>query len=279
MKNELIVQASTVDAALEKASKELGVEIGSLEYVVLEEAKKGFLGIGGTPAKVKVTYALKPIDAAAKFINTLISDLELNAEAKIEETGDGEATVTICGEDAGSLIGHHGDTLDAFQYLVNLAANKKDDDERKYTRISVDIENYRENREVALSELAEKIAARVKKTKRSFTLEPMNAYERRIIHASIQKIEGVTTNSIGEEGNRKVVVYLEGSPKPTEKKYNEKRQNNRSNKKNNEKKEEKPQSTVTYRHGDASKPPRKVEKAKDLDSYFEKLKEFGSSIQ
>ena len=122
----------------------------------------------------------------------------------------------ITGAGAGLLIGHHGDTLDAFQYLVNLAANKKETDERKYTRISVDIENYREKREQTLRALADRMAQKVKKTGRSVTLDPMNAYERRIIHAQVQGIEGVSTNSVGSDSNRRVVIYPEGTEKPTE---------------------------------------------------------------
>jgi hypothetical protein len=112
--------------------------------------------------------------------------------------------------------GHHGDTLDAFQYLVNLAANKKESDERKYTRITVDIENYREKREQTLRQLARRMAAKVKKTGKSISLEPMSAYERRIIHSEIQLIDGVSTNSVGSESSRRVVLYPDGAEIPTE---------------------------------------------------------------
>ncbi len=290
MKSEITVRAATVDEAVAKGAAELGVPVSETEYEVIEEAKKGFLGIGGSPATVKVIHVFKPVDAAAKFVNTIIADLELEAEASIVETASGEATVTVTGKDASTLIGHHGDTLDAFQYLVNLAANKKESDERKYTRITVDIENYREKREKTLRALANRMAEKVKKTGRSVSLEPMNAYERRIIHSEVQLIEGVTTNSVGQEGNRRVIIYIEGTAKPTEAKApraaSERSRDRRRDGKRNDRRDfskgkrtdsaEKP----AYKRPDTPRPqPRKIEKAKDLDSYFAKLREFGSTIQ
>lgn len=290
MKSEVTVRAATVDDAVAKGAAELGVEVSEIEYEVLEEPKKGFLGIGGSPATVKVTYVFKPVVAAAKFVNTLIENLELNATATIEETGNGEATVTVSGDDASALIGHHGDTLDAFQYLVNLAANKKENDERKYTRFTVDIENYREKREKTLRALANRMAEKVKKTGRSISLEPMNAYERRIIHSEVQLIEGVTTNSVGQEGNRRVIIYIEGTAKPTEAKApragarnnDRRRSGKKGDRRNNAPREKRSDSAEkpVYKRPDTPRPqPRKIEKAKDLDSYFAKLREFGSTIQ
>ena len=216
MKKEVTVQAKTVEEAVRNGAAELGTDESGVTYEVIEEPKKGFLGMGSAPATVKVIYVFKPLEAARNFAQTLIKDLCLDAEVVIHDDGNGEALIEITGADAGVLIGHHGDTLDAFQYLVNLAANKKESDERKYTRISVDIENYREKREQTLRALADRMAQKVKKTGRSVTLEPMNAYERRIIHAQVQGIAGVSTNSVGAEGNRRVVIYIEGTEKPTE---------------------------------------------------------------
>lgn len=216
MKKEVTVQAKTVEEAVRSGAEQLGTDESGVVYEVIEEPKKGFLGMGSIPATVKVIYVFKPLEAARSFAQTLIKDLCLDADVIIHDDGSGEALMEITGTDAGVLIGHHGDTLDAFQYLVNLAANKKETDERKYTRISVDIENYREKREQTLRALADRMANKVKKTGRSVTLEPMNAYERRIIHAQVQGIAGVSTNSVGAEGNRRVVVYPEGAEKPTE---------------------------------------------------------------
>jgi len=290
MKKETTVQAKTREEALKLASVELAESVENLAAELIEEGKKGFLGMGATPSTFKVTYIFKPLEAAKSFATSLVENLGLNATVIVHDDGEGEALMTISGEDASKLIGHHGDTLNAFQYLVNLAANKKEDDARKYTHVSVDIENYREKRESTLKELAEKMADKVKRTGKNVTLEPMDAYSRRIIHATIQSIEGVSTNSVGSEGNRRVVIYLEGSEKPTEESV-AKSEKNRSGKKNSKggnkhysKKDSKSSKSSTSEYTpkrDPSKPrpqPRKIEKAKDLDSYFEKLKEFSSSL-
>ena len=125
--------------------------------------------------------------------------------------GDGEnKLIRVDGESAGVLIGHHGDTLDSLQYLANLAANKKvAGEKREFCRITVDVENYRAKREETLRALARRKAEQVLRYKKSVMLEPMNPYERRIIHSEVQNIEGVSTNSIGSENNRKVVMYLD----------------------------------------------------------------------
>lgn len=303
MKKDIIVTAKTVEDAALEGAKALGVNRDDVTLDVIEEPKKGFLGIGATPAKVKITYILKPLEAAKSFIETLLRDLGITGEILIHDDGNGESLITIEGEGVSALIGHHGDTLEAFQYLVNLAANKKDDEDRQYTRITINIENYREKREETLRKLASKMAAKVKKTGKNIALEPMNAYERRIIHAEIQKIEGVSTNSVGTEGNRRVIIFPEGSAKPTEMTKPEKKNRQGDRKKggkrsdkpangerrNAEKKEasenrapkteRKPESEArTYKRPDTPRPaPRKIEKAKDLDSYFAKLKEFSSN--
>lgn len=293
MKKEITVQAKTVEEAVRSGAEQLGTDENGVTYEVIEEPKKGFLGIGSTLATVKVIYVFKPLEAARNFAQTLIKDLCLDAEVIIHDDGNGEALMEITGAGAGLLIGHHGDTLDAFQYLVNLAANKKETDERKYTRISVDIENYREKREQTLRALADRMAQKVKKTGRSVTLDPMNAYERRIIHAQVQGIEGVSTNSVGSDSNRRVVIYPEGTEKPTEetaakfeaRKSGEKRDRRSGNRRGSKK----PSSDRTSAPREAERPvykrpadkprpqPRKIEKAKDLDAYFAKLKEFSSN--
>lgn len=298
MKKEVTVQAKTVEEAVRSGAEQLGTDENGVTYEVIEEPKKGFLGMGSAPATVKVIYVFKPLEAARNFAQTLIKDLCLDAEVVIHDDGNGEALMEITGADAGVLIGHHGDTLDAFQYLVNLAANKKESDERKYTRISVDIENYREKREQTLRALADRMAQKVKKTGRSVTLEPMNAYERRIIHAQVQGIAGVSTNSVGAEGNRRVVIYIEGTEKPTEEnapkfetpsRDNDRRDRRNGGNRKGSKGGKKSSSDRTSAPRDAERPvykrpadkprpqPRKIEKAKDLDAYFAKLKEFSSN--
>lgn len=159
------------------------------------------------PKKPKTPTTEAEVKAAFSFVETLVKNLELNVTANLVKDEENGNAITIAGEDAGMLIGHHGETLDAVQYLANLAANRaegKDDHER----ITVDVEGYREKREETLRALARRMAAKVQKYGKSVMLEPMNPYERRIIHSEVQNIEGISTNSIGSDENRKVVIYL-----------------------------------------------------------------------
>ena len=159
------------------------------------------------PKKPKTPTTEAELKAAVSFVETLIKNLEIEVEATVGTDEENAACITIDGKDASVLIGHHGETLDALQYLANLAANRaegKDDHER----ITVDVANYRARREEKLRELARRQAEKVQKYGRSVMLEPMNPYERRIIHSEIQNIEGVSTNSIGSDSNRKVVIFL-----------------------------------------------------------------------
>ncbi len=147
-------------------------------------------------------------DLSYDFINRLIANMGINASATLYRQDEGGRRICIEGEDAGMLIGHHGETLDALQYLSNLACAKKNiNDERLHDHVTVDIEGYRAKREETLRALARRMAAKALRNKRNVMLEPMNAYERRIIHSEVQGIEGVSTNSIGSDNNRKVVIY------------------------------------------------------------------------
>ena len=212
MKKELILSAKTVDEALANAANELGVSVDALEYTVLEEAKKGLFGIGAAPAKVQVTYAPTAIDLAVEFVKTTLNNLHIDATVTVSDTELGKK-IDVVGENAGVLIGHHGETLDSFQHLANLAANRTENKKTSVPKISVDIESYRAKREETLRSLARRMAHKVVKYKRSVMLEPMNPYERRIIHAELQSFKGVNTNSIGSENNRKVVIYLDENQK------------------------------------------------------------------
>ena len=213
MKKEITVTAKSVDEAVAKAVAELGApSADKIEYTVLEEAKKGFLGIGACDAKISASYVLGGEYEALEFIKKLIADMNVSAEVEMTDGENGEKKISINGESAAILIGHHGDTLDSLQYLANLAANKRIDGKKgDYVKISVDVEGYRAKREEVLRGLARKMAGRVLKYKKSVMLEPMNPYERRIIHSEIQNIEGVSTNSIGSENNRKIVIFLDGN--------------------------------------------------------------------
>ena len=208
MIREVIVFGKTVEEAIENGLKELGVTADKAEYEVIENAKKGFLGFGETPAKVRVFYNTNNGMKAVDFVKTLVKNMGLDVEVKAESINDKDTKITLVGESAGMLIGHHGETLDALQYLANLTANNGDDRD-DYSKISVDIENYRAKREETLRTLARRMAARVRKNNRSMTLEPMNPYERRVIHSEVQNIEGVSTYSIGSDDNRKIVICPE----------------------------------------------------------------------
>ena len=175
------------------------------------------------PPKPRKTYEnIDPATAkesermAYEFITNLVANMGLADVVIAMHPGDNDdMVITVDGEAAGVLIGHHGDTLDALQYLANLAANKKEEGEkREFARITVDVENYRAKREDALRALARKKANQVLKYKKSIMLEPMNPYERRIIHSEIQHMEGVTTNSIGADSNRRIVIFLEDEGMP-----------------------------------------------------------------
>ena len=212
MKKELIVTAKTVEKAKEKAAAELGVAVENIEFEVLEEGKRGFLGIGATEAKVSATYTLGGADIALAFIEQVVRDMELNLTVAKKAGGNDDILITVDGEGAGLLIGHHGETLDSLQYLANLAANKKIKGEKHdYVKVTLDIEGYRAKREETLRALARRMAAKVVKYKKSVMLEPMNPYERRIIHSEVQHVAGVSTNSIGSENNRRVVMFLDDS--------------------------------------------------------------------
>ena len=155
-------------------------------------------------------------DMSFDFINTVIADIGLDAEAELYTCDDGTRRITIKGNDASVLIGHHGDTLDALQYLANLASARKNvNGERDKSRVTLDIEGYRAKREQTLRALARRMAQKALRNRRSVMLEPMSAYERRIIHSEIQGIEGVSTNSIGSDNNRKIVIFLTDK-KPSE---------------------------------------------------------------
>lgn len=223
MKKEITVSAKSVEEAVAKAVAELGASSAEkIEYTVVEEAKKGFLGIGASDAKITATYVLGGEYEALAFIEKLLKDMNIDADITMNDGENGEKIIAINGkavqegeeanENAASiLIGHHGETLDSLQYLANLAANKKIDGKKgDYVKIAVDVEGYRAKREETLRALARKMASKVLKYKKSVMLEPMNPYERRIIHSEIQNMQGVSTNSIGSENNRKIVIFLDG---------------------------------------------------------------------
>ncbi len=214
---EVQVSAKTVEEAVQLGAKQLGKLVSEVEYEVIEEAKKGFLGMFSSEATVKVISKLTVQDKIIEFLNTLIKDMGVAAEAKvvkIEEnlsengTLEKDIHVDIVGKGLGMIIGRHGDVLDSIQYLCNIIAGRfpKSEDKHEYIRIIVDVENYRRKRSDTLKSLARRMADRVLNSGRNYTLEPMSGYERRIIHSEVQNIKGVHTYSIGTEGDRRVVI-------------------------------------------------------------------------
>ena len=221
----------TEDDAINAALAELGLDRDDVSVEILERAKSGFLGIGASPAVVRVSYEAEdepapaeetvvvetvevevsapvvdePADYAAvrQFLTGLLDRMGVKANIAISARDNGGINVELSGSGMGAIIGRRGETLDAIQQLTNYAVNTGSD---KRIRIQMDAENYRAKREQSLESLANKVAAKVAKYRRSVTLEPMNAYERHVIHTALQDTQYITTFSIGTEPNRRVVV-------------------------------------------------------------------------
>ncbi len=206
MLKETTASAKTIDLAVQQACAELGVEASEVEYTVIEEPKSGFLGLGSRDAKVSVKLKQTPALKAYDFLETLVKNMGLDAKITIVSSDDENAVLSIEGNNLGTLIGRRGDVLDSIQYLATLAANIK---KSGFYRVTVDVQGYREKRAETLRGVAKRMSEKVLKYKKSFALEPMNAYERRIIHSACQNIPGVTTRSIGEGADRKIVISPE----------------------------------------------------------------------
>lgn len=202
----ITVTAKTVDEAVTKALIELETTSDKLEYEVVDKGSAGFLGIGAKPAiiraKKKETIADKAIEFLSQIFGAMNLEVSITAAYNEEEQ---ELSLNLEGDDMGILIGKRGQTLDSLQYLVSLVVNKDSED---YIRVKVDTEDYRKRRKETLENLAKNIAYKVKRTKRPVSLEPMNPFERRVIHSALQNDKFVTTHSEGEEPYRHVVVTL-----------------------------------------------------------------------
>ena len=200
------VSAKTVDEALTEASITLGIPSSEIEYEVVEKGSTGFLGIGSKNAVIKARKKFSVEESVKDFLKSVFHAMDMAVEiiVKVNEE-DKLIEVDLQGEDMGILIGKRGQTLDSLQYLTNLAVNKHSEN---YYKVKVDTEDYRKRRKDTLENLAKNIAYKVKRTKRSVALEPMNPFERRVIHSALQNDKYVTTHSEGEEPYRKVVVSL-----------------------------------------------------------------------
>ncbi len=200
------VSAKTVNDAITEACQKLLVTSDKLDYIVIEEGSSGFLGIGSKPAIIKAKVKSSVKDKAKDFLDSVFEAMNLIVAVHIKyDELDNYMDIDLSGDDMGVLIGKRGQTLDSLQYLVSLVVNKESE---SYIRVKVDTENYRQRRKETLENLAKNIAYKVKRTKRSVSLEPMNPYERRIIHSALQNDKYVTTHSEGEEPFRRVVVTL-----------------------------------------------------------------------
>ncbi|MBV7275777.1 RNA-binding cell elongation regulator Jag/EloR [Clostridium thailandense] len=196
----------TVEEALKNALKELNVEEDKVEFEVLDAGNKGFFNLIGTrPAKIQVKVKRDYIYEAKTFVRDVLDCMGVKAEIRIKEENN-VVKVSLTGPDMGILIGYRGETLDSLQYLISLVINKGH--EMEYKRVILDTENYRLKREETLKRLARRIAEKVRRTGRPVKLEPMNPYERRVIHSALQNDFYVNTYSEGEEPFRKVVVDL-----------------------------------------------------------------------
>ena len=207
MLKSIEVSGKTEDEAIQTALDELGIGRDEVSVEIIERAKAGFLGLKSTPAVVRVTYESVTSNAerVESFLTGLFLRMGVSATPEITEE-EGVVSVNLTGEDPGILIGRRGETLDAIQHLTNYAVNRN---ATGRVRVNIDTENYRQRRNEALERLADKVATKAVKYRRNMTLEPMNSYERHIIHTTLQEHENVTTYSIGTEPNRRVVVVYE----------------------------------------------------------------------
>lgn len=227
--------AKTVDDALTDALLRLETSSDNVEYEVIEKESNGFMGLFSKPAKIRVRVKNSVQHVAKSFLERIFNAMHIQAKIDVEyDQEEGVVQIDLSGDDMGVLIGKRGQTLDSLQYLTSLVVNKESD---SYLKVKLDTENYRERRRETLENLAKNLAFKVKRTKKQVILEPMNPYERRIIHSALQYDKFVETHSEGEEPYRKVVISLKKNNKTH-------RTNNHYKSYNNEYKERKSVNTV-----------------------------------
>ena len=201
------VSAKTVNEAITEACRKLSVTSDKLDYQVIEEGSSGFLGIGSRPAVIRAAAKIEEVnaeDAAKHFLNEVFAAMNMQVKMDVNYDEAGKSMdIELSGDEMGVLIGKRGQTLDSLQYLVSLVVNREVEE---YIRVKVDTENYRQRRRETLENLAKNIAYKVKKTRRPVSLEPMNPYERRIIHSTLQNDKYISTHSEGDEPFRRVVI-------------------------------------------------------------------------
>ncbi len=227
MKKMIEQEGKTVEEAIKAGLDLLGLTEADVTIEIIEKEKAGFLGIGSKPAKVKLTSLEEyeeekeeqveekkekneeectvdeaSVNLAKTFLTDIFSKMNVKVEVKCEGKGK-DIKINLSGDEMGAVIGRRGETLDALQYLTTLAVNRTSEE---YHKVSVDTENYRSEREKTLRNLALRLAEKAKKNRKNVALEPMNAYERKIIHSALQEDEMIHTYSVGEEPNRKIII-------------------------------------------------------------------------
>lgn len=253
--------AKSVEEAVNKALVELAIPSDQLEYEVVEKGSAGFLGFGSKPAVIKARRKKTFLDEGEEFLQKVFKEMNMDVTIDINYNKDEQTVeISLTGEEMGVLIGKRGQTLDSLQHLVSLVINKNSEE---YIRVKLDTENYRERRKETLEMLAKNIAYKVKRTRRSVALEPMNPYERRIIHSALQNDKFVFTKSEGEEPFRHVVVLLKKEAAP--KKYEEKSYSKSSYNKGGYKK-----NYGSRSYGDKSYGDKNYGEKSDSDKYGEK---------
>lgn len=198
-------RGKSVDEAIKAALDELGCDIDDAIIEIIEEPSKGLLGIVKKPAVVRVSRRNKPEDEVRKVLEDLLDKMKIEYQIGKVEWEDGQVRINIVGKDVGLLIGRKGETLNSLQFIVGLIVNRK---RQEKIRVVLDVEDYRRKKEESLEALALRLSERVKKTKKNVVMRPMNSQERRIVHTTLQGDPQVTTYSLGDEPNRKVVISL-----------------------------------------------------------------------
>ena len=212
------VKGKTVEEAITNAQLQLGITSAQMEYEIIERESNGFLGlIGKKDAVIKARKKSNLIDDTLEFLDKMFAAMNMEVKSTIDYNEENRTmNIDFAGDDMGILIGKRGQTLDSLQYLVSLVVNKESD---SYIKVKVDTEDYRERRKATLENLAKNLSYKVKRTRRPVTLEPMNPYERRIIHSALQNDRYVETHSEGEEPYRKVVITLKKREREYRKDY------------------------------------------------------------
>ncbi|MGE5391773.1 MAG: RNA-binding cell elongation regulator Jag/EloR [Deltaproteobacteria bacterium] len=198
-------KGKTVDEAIKSALDELGCDIEDVKIEIMEEPSKGLLGLGKKPAVVRISVRQTPEEETRMILEDLLNKMKIDYVINSVEFDSGRVRINITGKDMGLLIGRKGETLNAVQFILSLIVNR---DRAEKVHITLDVEDYRKKKEESLEALALRLSDKVKKTRKNVVMRPMTSQERRIVHTALQSDPQVTTYSLGDEPNRKVVISL-----------------------------------------------------------------------